>query len=178
MGVATMTIDTAAVEAALFRSTGVKYEGMVYGPATNPAARTYTPTGKGRGHVYMHGADADNVSGRVGPGYKSRFQNHDTMVAVIVEVLNTPAGRQRLQWLDDNPAATAGLWLHGATGLTVTGAWYGYEQNGATLKRVIKTALNIRSFGDALFITSAYPEAFQVGLNPNAAAFVPGGGVV
>ena len=41
-----------------------------------------------------------------------------------------------------------------------------------------QTALNIRSFGDALFITSAYPEAFQVGLNPNAAVFVPGGGVV
>jgi hypothetical protein len=33
LGVQNMTYDTAAVEAALFRSTGIKYGGMQYGPA-------------------------------------------------------------------------------------------------------------------------------------------------
>src|SRR5262249_45188072 len=72
MGVKDMTIDTASIEAALFRSTGVVYAGMQYGPANDPTQRAYNASGKGRGHVYMHGADLDPQSNTSGPAHKSR----------------------------------------------------------------------------------------------------------
>jgi hypothetical protein len=174
MGVADTVYDSPMVESVLFRSTGVKLGGMQYGPATNPATRLYTAKGKGVGHVYMHTADQEELSGRTGPAHKSRFQDQATMVAVLVEILGTAEGKARLKWLDDNPTVAAGLWLHGATALTVLKPWYGYEQGGTALKKIKSAALNMRSHGDALFITSAYPDQFHAGLNPNAAAFVPG----
>ena len=177
MGVADTLYDTAMVESVLFRSTGVRLVGMQYGPATNPATRTYTTSGRGVGHVYMHTAEQEELSGRTGPAHKSRFKDQATMVAVIVEILATAEGKARLRWLDDNPTAAAGLWLHGASALPVSQPWYGYEQGGAALKKIKTTALNMRSHGDALFITSAYPDQFHAGLNPLALGFVmPTGG--
>lgn len=164
MGVATGKFDTAGVEAALFRSTGVVYSGMQYGPATNPATRNLTnkqaSKGTGVGHVFMHDADTDPLTGLHAPMSKSAFQNHTVMVAALVEVLASVKGKQALQWLDDHPGSAEGLWLHGATGLAVTGDWYGYPQGGNALKKITKVSINIRSHGDALFITSTYPEAF------------------
>jgi hypothetical protein len=58
MGVAGAVYDTAMVEAALFRSGGVRLENYAYGPATNPdpaaGFRKYVASGKGVGHVYVH----------------------------------------------------------------------------------------------------------------------------
>jgi hypothetical protein len=167
MGVKDMTIDTASIEAALFRSTGVAYAGMQYGPATDPTKRPYNATGKGRGHVYMHGADKDPQSNTAGPAHKSRFENHTTMVGVIVDILKSTKGQQALAGLDANPTAD-GVWLHGSSGLPVSGNWYGFEQGSAVKKKIIKASINMRAHGDALFITSAYPEDYQT--NATAAA--------
>lgn len=164
MGVADLNFDTAMVEAALFRSTGVVYGGMQYGPATNPATRNLTnkqaTKGTGVGHVFMHDADRDPLTGLHAPMSKSAYENHTVMVAVLVEVLASAKGKQALKWLDDHPEAGNGLWLHGATGIPVTGDWYGYPQGSNALKKITKASINIRSHGDALFITSTYPEAF------------------
>lgn len=164
MGVADMTIDTASIEAALFRSTGVVYSGMQYGPATNPATRNLTnkqaTKGTGVGHVFMHDAHVDPTTGLHAPMSKSAYQNHTVMVAVLVEVLKSPAGQRWLKWLDDNPGKGDGVWLHGNTGLAVTGDWYGYAQGSDVLKKITKASVNMRAHGDALFITSSYPEAF------------------
>ena len=172
MGVADKVYDTAMVEAVLFRSTGVKLEGMRYGPATDPATRLYNATGKGVGHVYIHSGDQEALSGRAGLIHKSRFKDQATMVAVIVEILATAEGKAKLTWLDANPSVAADLWLHGATALPVTNPWYGYGQGGSGLQKIKTAALNMRAHGDALFITSAYPDQFHVGINPNAAAFI------
>lgn len=174
MGVANAVYDTALVEAVLFRSAGTRLDSMLYGPALPPSMRSFTAKGKGRGHAYLHSAEADPVGGVSGPAHKSRFQDHTTMVAVLVEILATAGGKAALQWLDANPTVANGIWLHGATALPLSNPWYGYEQGGATLKKIDKVALNMRAHGDALFITSAYPDKFQVGLNPLAPPFVPG----
>ena len=63
MGVADLKFDTAMVESALFRSTGVALEGMQYGPAIDPTKRSYKNSGKGVGHVYLHASDVDELSG-------------------------------------------------------------------------------------------------------------------
>jgi hypothetical protein len=161
MGVQNMTYDTAAVEAALFRSTGIKYGGMQYGPAIAPDKRAPTNSGKGVGHVYMHDADQDPITGRNAPMSKSAYENHTVMVAVLVEALASTKGKAALKWLDDHPGSTDGLWLHGPSAIPVTGDWYGYAQGGNALKKISKVSINIRAHGDALFITSSYPEAFQ-----------------
>lgn len=164
MGVADLTFDTAAVEAALFRSTAVAYGGMQYGPATNPATRVMTHNqktkGSGVGHVFMHDAQNDPITGIKAPMHKSAYQNHTVMVAVLVEVLASAKGKQWLKWLDDHPEKGDGVWLHAGTGLAVTGDWYGYPQHGTALKKITRVAVNMRSHGDALFITSTYPDAF------------------
>ena len=164
MPVADFEYDIAMVESVLFRSTGVKLDGMQYGPATNPATRPYNTSGKGIGHVYLHTADQEELSKRIGPMHKSRFQDTITMVGVVVDVLASPGGKAALKWLDDHPTVAAGLWLHGGTALPVSKAWYGYEQNGTVLKKIKSAALNMRAHGDALFITSVYPDRFHAGM--------------
>lgn len=164
MPVADTDYDIAMVESVLFRSTGVKLDGMQYGPATDPATRPYNASGKGVGHVYMHTAEREELSQRTGPGKKSRFQDNQTMVGVIVEILASTGGKAALQWLDDNPTVAAGLWLHGGTALPVSKPWYGYEQKGTDLKKLKTVALNMRAHGDALFITSVYPDQFHAGV--------------
>jgi hypothetical protein len=164
MSVADTDYDIAMVESVLFRSTGVKLDGMRYGPATNPATRPYTASGKGVGHVYMHTAEKEELSQRTGPGHKSRFQDNLTMIGVLVDILASREGKLALAWLDDNPTVASGIWLRGASSLPVSKAWYGYEQNGNDLKKIKSVALNMRAHGPALFITSVYPDQFHAGL--------------
>ena len=74
MGVAGMTWDEAMVEAALFRSGGVKLESYAYGPAPSPNAadglRSYKAQGSGVGHVYIHvhGTGNETVGNNAGLG--------------------------------------------------------------------------------------------------------------
>ena len=145
----------------MFRSTGVKYAGMQFGPSIAPSNRSPTKKGNGVGHVYMHDANEDPMTGKSAPMSKSAYQNHTVMVAVLVEVLSSVKGKNALQWLDDNPGSKDGKWLHGRSGLPVTGNWYGYSQGSDILRKIRKVSINIRSHGSALFVTSTYPEAFQ-----------------
>jgi hypothetical protein len=158
MGVADVVYDAAMVESVLFRSTGVPLSGMQYGPATNPATRNYRTTGRGVGHVYMHTADREQLSGLAGPAHKSRFQDQVTMVGVLVDVLASAEGRAALALLDKTPEKPDGIWLHGAKALPVSKPWYGYEQGATVLRKIRTVALNMRAHGDALFITSVYPD--------------------
>jgi hypothetical protein len=166
MGVADHVYDKAMVESALFRSGGVNLANYAYGPATNPdpsaGFRNYKTSGKGVGHVYIHvEGSGDDVSGHgVGLAKKSRYADHETMVSVIVEILKHPSARAALQRLVANPGSQE--WLHGPSGIPVTGAWYGYAQNETVKRKIVKASINLRSHGDALFISSSYPEAFQV----------------
>ena len=68
------------------------------------------------------------------------------------------------------------------------GAWYGFAPNETNKKKIVTASINLRSHGDALFISSSYPEDFQADpvpavsnpapvkstLNANAKPFVPG----
>lgn len=85
------------------------------------------------------------------------------MVAVLVEILATAAGQAALQWLDDHPAVADGLWLHGARAIALSTPRYGFEQGGTILKKIRTAVLNMRAHGDALFITSVYPDQFHAG---------------
>jgi hypothetical protein len=166
MGVANQTYDKAMVESALFRSGGVALGNYAYGPATNPdptaGFRNYKTSGKGVGHVYIHvSGSGDDIGGHgVGLDKKSRYADHETMVSVIVEILKHTLAKEALQRLDQNPGSQE--WLHGHSAIPVTGAWYGYAQNETAKRKIIKASINLRSHGDALFISSSYPEAFQV----------------
>jgi hypothetical protein len=142
MGVAGLTWGAAMVESALFRSGGVKLENYAYGPATNPDAaagfRTYKNQGAGVGHVYIHvsGGGDDTVGRNVGLDKKSRYADRST----------NPGGQ---------------CWLHGASAITISGVWYGYAPNETVKRKIITAAINMRSHGDALFISSSYPETLQ-----------------
>jgi hypothetical protein len=83
-----------------------------------------------------------------------------TMVGAIVEALRHPTAVAALQNLDNNPGTQQ--WLHGANAIPVTGPWYGCPQNMTVRKKIEKISINMRSHGDALFLSSSYPEVFQV----------------
>jgi hypothetical protein len=165
MGVANHIYDKAMIESALFRSGGVKLGNYAYGPATNPDSsagfRNYKTTGKGVGHVYVHLEGSGNdVSGHgIGLAKKSRYADHETMVSVIIEILQHSLAKSALQRLDSNPGTQE--WLHGSSGVPIAGAWYGHAQNDSVKRKIIKASINLRSHGDALFISSSYPEEFQ-----------------
>ena len=165
MGVANHIYDKAMVESALFRSGGVKLSNYAYGPATNPDPsakfRNYKTSGKGVGHVYIHLEGSGNdVSGHsTGLAKKSRYADHETMVSVIVEILQHSLAKSALQRLDDNPGTQE--WLHGNSGVPIASAWYGYAQNDSVKRKIIRASINLRSHGDALFISSSYPDKFQ-----------------
>ena len=192
MPVADHTYDAAMVEAALFRSAGVKVENYAYGPATNPdpaaGFRSYKKQGSGVGHVYIHveGKGDERIEWGEGLAKKSRFADRQTMIGVIVEILRHPTARAALQRLDQNPGSQE--WLHGPSAIPLTGAWYGYSPNETNKRRILTASINMRSHGDALFISSSYPESLHADpivavpapvppkstLNPNAKPFVPG----
>ena len=203
MGVANLTFDASMVESALFRSSGVKLDAYQYGPATNPdpseGFRKYPTSGKGVGHDYVHVQGKGDESENWGEGLakKSRYADRTTMIGVIVEILKHPTAKAALQRLDANAGTQE--WLHGSSGIPVKGAWYGYAQDETGKRKIEKASINLRSHGDALFISSSYPEDFQADapspspspssattpssgpsapkstLNPSAKPFVPKG---
>ena len=192
MPVADFIFDAPMVESALFRSAGVKLESYAYGPATNPdpAAkfRSYKKQGSGVGHVYVHVEGKGDEVNEWGGGLtkKSRYADRQTMIGAIVEILADPAAKAALKRLDQNPGSQE--WLHGSTAIRLKGAWYGFAPNETNKKKIVTASINLRSHGDALFISSSYPEDFQADpvpavsnpapvkstLNANAKPFVPG----
>ena len=163
MPVANTTFDAAMVEAALFRSSGVGLQNYAFGPATNPdpaaGFRKYTNKGTGVGHTYLHVEGPSDEGGVAGPIKKSRFQDRQTLIGVLVEALATSQGKTALAELDKNPGSQQ--WVKG---IPVTGPWYGYDMKSTDRRKVLTTAINIRSHGDALFISSAYPDSLQASL--------------
>jgi len=141
-------------------------EQYAYGPATNPdpaaGFRSYKKQGSGVGHVYVHVEGSGNDVTGLGEGLtkKSRFADHQTAIAVIVEILAHASGKAALKRLDDNPGTQE--WLHGPTAVPLTGAWYGFGAGETVKRKIVTAAINLRSHGDALFISSCYPEHFQV----------------
>ncbi|GJD53353.1 hypothetical protein OPKNFCMD_6128 [Methylobacterium crusticola] len=172
MGVADHAWDAGMVEAALFRSGGVKQASYRYGPATNPdpaaGFRHYKPKGVGHAFVHVAGAGSDLVGHGAGLAKKSRYADEPTAIAVIVEILNTAQGLAALRRLDANPGSTE--WLHGATAVPITGAWYGYAPNETGRRKILTASINLNSHGEALFIHSSYPEGLQAATPPAAPA--------
>lgn len=166
MGVSSFTYDRGMVEAALFRSGGTKLDAYAYGPALPPSMRNAKPTGKGVGHVYIHvkGAGDQVVGANAGRDDRSLFADTQTAIDAMVEIMATPTVRNALQRLDQNPQPNQQEWLKG---IPVSGAFYGYAaQQGDYPRRIATVAINMRSHGDALFISSCYPDSFQTGPTP------------
>jgi len=167
MGVAGIEYTKAHIEAALFRSAGVPLKSYAYGPATNPDSsapgsnRNYKPSGKKVGHVYIHvKGGGDDTTGRQSDlANRSRFADLETTIGALVEAMKHVDVKAALQRLD--ALASPQEWLHGAHAIPVTGAWYGYPRNSGALRKIKTIAINLRSHGDALFISSVYPEGFQ-----------------
>ena len=186
MGVAEHKFNRGMIESALSRAGGVNLDNYQYGPETNPnptaGFRNYKnkKKGTGVGHTYLHvqgPSDAGGVSGRAD---KSRFADTDTLLGTLVEVFGVENGvvQKALQSLDAKPGSQEWLKV-----IAITGAWYGYGANSNDKKKITSISVNLRSHGDALFISSAYPDgltaipvAHTSKLNPSAKAFVPGGG--
>lgn len=168
MGVSDLTFDRGMVEAALFRSGGTPLPSYAYGPALPPGMRKPKASGKGVGHVYIHvaGGGDQTVGANAGRSDRSLFADTQTAIDAIVEVMATPTVRSALQRLDQNPKPKDQEWLKG---IPVIGAYYGYAAEQGSYRRKIATvAINMRSHGDALFISSCYPDSFQTG--PTAAS--------
>ena len=200
MPVADHEYDAAMVESALFRSSGVKLESYAYGPATNPdpaaGFRNYKKKGSGVGHVYVHVEGKGDEKNDWGEGLakKSRYADRQTMIAAIVEILAHPTAKAALKRLDQTPGSQE--WLHGPSAIPLKGAWYGFGPGESDKKKIVTASINLRSHGDALFISSSYPEDLQADplpavpapvtaptqakapikstLNPSAKPFVPG----
>ena len=202
MGVASLNFDASMVESALFRSSGVTPDSYQYGPATNPdpsaGFRSYPTSGKSVGHDYVHVQGKGDGKENWGEGLakKSRYADRATMIGVLVEVLKHPTAKEALQRLDANPGRQE--WLQGGKAIPMTGVWYGYPADETAKRKIEKVRINLRSHGDALFISSSYPTDFQADapspspspssatttatgpsapkstLNPNAKPFVPG----
>lgn len=160
MGVSTLTFDKAMVIRALSRSGGTALGSYAYGPELPDSMRNPKATGKGVGHVYIHvDSGGDDVVGR-GSGRMDRsvFADTDTVVNVIVGIMTATTVKAALARLDQDPQPNQGQeWLKG---LAVTGDYYGYPQNSSDKKKIKTVAINMRSHGDALFISSCYPDSF------------------
>jgi len=165
MGVAQHTWDQSMIESALFRSGGVPLAGYAYGPALPPDAsagfRNYKSGGKGVGHVYIHvGGGGDQIVGQnSGLANRSKYADRPTTLSVIQQILNSAAGQAGLQQLDATPGLQ--VWLHGGHAVQITGDYYGYAPHENTLRKILTASINMRSHGDALFISSSYPEGLQ-----------------
>ncbi len=143
----------------------MKLEHYAYGPATNPdpaaGFRGYKKQGTGVGHVYIHvdGKTDEKTEWGEGLAKKSRYADRQTMIGAIVEILQCPTGKAALKRLDQNSGSQE--WLHGASTISLQGAWYGFAPNETTKRKIITASINLRSHGDALFISSSYPEDLQ-----------------
>lgn len=159
MGVSTLTFDKAMVIRALSRSGGTGLGDYQYGPELPDTMRNPKATGKGVGHVYIHvDGGGDGTVGR-GSGRMDRsvFDCTDTAVNAIVEIMASATVKAALARLDQDPQPNVQEWLKH---LPVTGAYYGYAQNSSTKEKIKTVAINMRSHGDALFISSCYPDSF------------------
>ena len=159
MGVSTLAFDKAMVIRALSRSGGTALGSYAYGPELPDSMRNAKATGKGVGHVYIHvdSAGDDTVGKGSGRMDRSVFDSTDTAVNAIVEIMSTNTIKTALARLDQDPQPNAQEWLKG---ITVTGDHYGFAQNSETKKKIKTVAINMRSHGDALFISSCYPDSF------------------
>jgi hypothetical protein len=159
MGVASLTFDKAMVIRALSRSGGTGLANYQYGPELPDSMRNAKATGKGVGHVYIHvDGDGDGTVGR-GSGRMDRsvFDSTDTAVNAIVEIMTSATVKAALARLDQDPQPNVQEWLKH---LPVSGSYYGFAQNSSAKEKIKTVAINMRSHGDALFISSCYPDSF------------------
>lgn len=159
MGVSTLTFDKAMVIRALSRSGGTELGSYQYGPELPESMRNAKASGKGVGHVYIHvqGSGDDTVGHNSGLDNRSKFDSAETAINAIVEIMVLPTVKAALGRLDQDPQPNAQEWLKK---LPVSGDYYGVEQNSTTKKKIKTVAINMRSHGDALFISSCYPDSF------------------
>ena len=163
MGVSEFTYDKGMVEAALFRSGGTKLGQYAYGPALPPTMRSPKSNGKGVGHVYIHvkGGGDDIVGGNSGRDDRSLFADTRTLIDCVVEIMTHSTVRAALLRLDQDPQPNQQEWLKK---IPVSGVYYGYAaEQGDYLRKIETVSINLRSHGDALFISSCYPDGFQTG---------------
>lgn len=167
MGVSTLNFDKGMVERALSRSGGTKLGDYAYGPELPPSMRNAKASGKGVGHVYIHvkGSGDSTVGANSGRDDRSLFKDTQTAIDAIVEIMTHQSVKDALGRLDQDPQPNAQEWIKG---IPVSGHFYGYAREQGDYPRKISTvAINMRSHGDALFISSCYPDGFQVGPTPN-----------
>jgi hypothetical protein len=163
MGVAAHTYDKAMIESALFRSGGTKLSGYQYGPALPPSMRNPKESGKGVGHVYIHvkGSGDSIVGQNKGRDDRSLFADSNTAINAIVEIMKTQTVLDALARLDQDPQPNDQEWIKN---IPVTGPLYGHaREQGDYLRKITTVSINMRSHGDALFISSCYPDSFQAG---------------
>ena len=163
MGVSYHVYDRAMVEAALFRSGGVNLKGYQYGPALPVSMRNPKASGKKVGHVYIHvkGDGNDLVGNNSGREDRSLFADTDTLVRAIIEIMTTQVVRDALARLDQHPPPNQQEWLKQ---IPVVGDYYGHARGqGEYRRKIVSVSINLRSHGDALFISSCYPDGFQTG---------------
>lgn len=166
MGVSDFEFDKGMVEAALSRSGGTPLGRYAYGPELPADMRNAKASGKGVGHVYIHvkGAGDDLVGAGAGRDDRSLFKDTQTAVDAIIEILKTDRAKAALARLDQVPQPNQQEWIKN---IPVTGHYYGYAREQGDYPRKITTvAINMRSHGDALFISSCYPDGFQTGPSP------------
>ena len=163
MGVSNLTFDKSMVERALSRSGGTSLNDYAYGPELPDSMRNAKPTGKKVGHVYIHvKGSGDSIVGKnTGRDDRSLFQDTQTAINAIVEIMTTTQVKDALKRLDQDPQPNQQEWIKN---IPVSGHYYGYAREQGDYPRKIATvAINMRSHGDALFISSCYPDGFQVG---------------
>lgn len=159
MGVSTLTFDKPMVIRALSRSGGTELGSYAYGPELPDSMRNPKATGTGVGHVYIHvdGGGDSTVGRNSGRMDRSVFDCSETAVNVIVELMKTATVKAALTRLDQDPQPNVQEWLKK---IPVTGDYYGFAQNSDAKKKIKTAAINMRSHGDALFISSCYPDSF------------------
>jgi len=113
------------------------------------------PGRKDEGHVYRHVFGTHELG-------KSIYKDRKTAVAVTSELLNSAKGQQALGELD---AESRDLYDNASKRVvaTVSGAWYGSRDDGATWERIETACCEILKLGDMLWVHSSYPKKFQVG---------------
>ena len=159
MGVSTLTFDKAMVIRALSRSGGTPLGSYQYGPELPDSMRKVKDTGTGVGHVYIHvdGGGDDIVGKGSGRMDRSVFDSTETAVNAIVEIMTGTQVMAALKRLDQDPQPNQQEWLEQ---LPVAGDYYGFAQNSNSKNKIKTVAINMRSHGDALFISSCYPDSF------------------
>lgn len=159
MGVSTLTFDKAMVIRALSRSGGTSLGSYAYGPELPDSMRNAKATGKGVGHVYIHvdGGGDSTVGKGEGRMDRSVFDSTETAVNAIVEIMTHTRVKAALGRLDQDPQPDPQEWLKN---IPVSGDYYGFPQNSNSKNKIKTVAINMRSHGDALFISSCYPDSF------------------